>query len=227
MTRLVSLFAAFLGLVTLQTPAFALSYDASVFLSLSSPGGPFGTSLTFSPGATHIPVPVTYGSVSATSSAAASTPGQIQAATSGASFVFGEGYPIVISKATAVGLGSIRVNRDFAFFPLHIHEMWSVSGIGHHGNASIDLKVLLDGVLIHSRSASVAGEWPDVQRDLAEDVTTKLFLPLPLGVHGLVFTADAAGTIVTPEPASLILFGSTAAGLGWLARRRRKEPRVS
>src|SRR6185503_11078908 len=89
----------------------------------------------------------------ATRSASASPPGQLQAAASGGVFSV-EGYPTAASLATAVGVGSILVNRDFAFFPLLIHEAWSVSAVGHVSHASIDLKVLLDGVLIHSRSAS-------------------------------------------------------------------------
>lgn len=220
MARFVSLLAALLSLVTLQTPAFALSYDASVFLSISTPGGPFATTLTLAPGAIHFANPIVVGRASVTYSGSASTPGQIQVGTTGGGVGIAESLPLAFSRGTAVGLGSIEVARAFAFFPLHIHEMWSLSAIGGGTQASIDLKVFLDGVPIHSRSARVAGGWPDVEHALADDVTTKLFLPLSLGINNLVFTAEAAGLIVTPEPASLLLFGSTVAGLGWLARRR-------
>jgi hypothetical protein len=50
---------------------------------------------------------------------------------------------------------------------------------------------------------------------------------LETGTHSGFFELTASGSAVSnlepvPEPATLLLFGTTAAGLGYLARRRRK-----
>jgi PEP-CTERM motif len=217
-------------LLALVSPALAVSYDASVFLSISAGPNPrFGTSLTFFPGITVTPPPTTFGNGSATRSASASVPGQVSASASGSIFIcqeiFGCGeqpsFSIASSGASATGVGSLVVQPQFhqnnVNFPLVIREDWRLASDDSRAAATIRYTVLLDGELLRSANRTVAGGFTEVH------ATTPLTLNVAPGFHSVVFTAEASGLAAIPEPTTMLLFGSSLAAIGLAARRRRKH----
>ena len=207
-----------------------VTYEAMVAFTVSAAPGPlpFGASLTLFPGVAFTPPPFTTFNGTATNSASASVPGHVQAAAQGTGIVrteFGEqeAHSTSASSATAIGFGSLA-NTSFVptvNFPLLFHEDWRVSAVGP-AEAHIQFQVLLDGALIHSGSATAGQGHPG---STANSATVPLTVALEPGFHSLVFTAQADGLAATPEPATLLLVGTTAAGIGlagWRQRRRKQ-----
>lgn len=196
-------------------------YDATVSLTVSpGPSLPAGASLHLFPGVT-----ITSGNASAT--AAANVPGHLFAAAHGEVVGFGAGggpsFPR--SEAGAIGSGFL-ISTNHVQFPLVVHEDWSVSAFtccsGLYARADIRFRVLLDDITL--LSVHKLSEHP-VQFhggfDQSRQLTTPLTLNLSPGIHSLTFAAEAAG-IITPEPATILLFGSSLAGIGVAAWKRRR-----
>jgi hypothetical protein len=217
--------------------AQAVNYDASVFLSIAAGSNvPFGTSLTFFPGITVTPPPITHGHGFATRSATASVPGQVSASAAGGIFVCnfvpplncgGEQpiFSIASSGASATGVGSLVVSPVFyqsnVTFPIVIQEDWSISassvfGPDQRAEASIRYSVLFDGNVLRSTNQTITGGSAEAH------LTTPLSLSVAPGFHSVVFTAEASGLAAVPEPGTMLLVGTTAAGLGLAAWRRRR-----
>ena len=214
-------------------------YDASVSLEVSTWAlVPFMSSLTLLPGITLTPPPFGRGNGTASRSATANVPGQVKASASGVaigSVDCGLGEctvddTFVSSRATAIGLGSLSAINNVSF-PLAVHEKWSVSAFSNSlgAEANINFQILLDGAAVYSGAASATsgrfgqGTLPNFE---SNDETTRLRLALTPGPHSLIFTAEANGLAATPEPTTLLLFGTTAAGLAvarWKQRRRKHQ----
>jgi hypothetical protein len=105
-----------------------------------------------------------------------------------------------------------------------VHEDWSVSASDGRAEANINLTVLLNGVVVFNDAGSAGGA---TGVSLAsKDATVPLTIALEPGFNSLVFIAEADGLAATPEPATLILVGTTAAGLGlagWRQRRHKQQ----
>lgn len=209
------------------------SYQAGVFLSVSTAPGllPFGTSLTLFSGAAFTPPPFAKFNASATNSAIANVPGQLRVGASGAALGPPGGLgeqnteSFAASSATAIGFGSL-LNNVFGHppvaFPLVVHEDWRVAAEGS-GVANIRFQVLFDGTVIHEGAATADGLHPG----FANSASVPLTVTLDPGFHSLVFTAQADGLASTPEPATLLLVGTTAAGLGLARWRQHRRARRS
>ena len=221
-------------LLALVSPAHAINYDASVFLSVAAGSNvPFGTSLTLFPGITVTPPPLTLGHGFATRSATASVPGQVSASAAGGVFAcsglppfppqcLGEqpGISFASSGASATGVGSLVVSPQFhqnnVNFPIVIQEDWRVASDDPRAAANILYTVLFDGEVLRSANTTMAGNFTEVH------IQTPLTLSVAPGFHSVVFTAEASGLAV-PEPGTMLLFGTAAAGIGLAAWRRRRS----
>jgi hypothetical protein len=215
MIRVLPFLAALLGALTFQTLAFADAiYDASAFLSISSSS--FNVALF--PGIAFTPPPGHGANSVATNSASASTPGELRAAASG--YAGNAGFASSAASAVAFGTAGFFAG----VISLSVNEQWSVAASADpswRASATTGFLILLDGTVIesavHTLNANVGGPFSE-----AGNVTKLLSLPIGDGVHLLDFSVNAGGVAFTPEPTTLLLVSTTAAGLGYFARRRRK-----
>lgn len=231
------------GLMGICRPAAAVSiYDASVALHVSAGTPiPFRTSLTLLPGVTLTPPPFVRGAGDASGGATANVPGQVKASANGVAIGNACGpvgecegdNTVVNSRATAIGLGFLSATSNVSF-PLTIHETWNVAAVSSSigAKAGISFQVLVDNVVIYDGAAiaTAGGFAQGVPADFeSNDAISRLRVALTPGIHNLVFIAEANGLAETPEPATLLLVGTTAAGLGlarWRQRRRAEKSRL-
>lgn len=232
--RIALVFCAFIGTCWALVPsaqAIAI-YDASIFVSVSTgPNLPPGVSFELHPGATLTPPPFPPdpppGSVAmATRNAVANVPGQVFAT------VHGVGS-YANSSASAFGFGSLVNHQGVnVSFPILVTPHWSISVEyvccgADMAAATVRSRILLDDVEVVQTSdskATAGAPFPHSSVSLPNHVTTPLTLNLEPGSHGLTFTAEASG-LASPEPTTLVLMGTTAAGLGlarWRQQRRKR-----
>jgi hypothetical protein len=228
-------------LIALQTPALAVAiYDALAQVSVSAPGPlPPGTGITF-PFFTPIAVQSEMGNAAASASATQAPPGTFSAIVTGIASPGAPDNSRAFSSATGAGFVSVfNQNATSVLFPLTIAhhlsaltaEIPSSESGGATAQASFD--VFLGAVQrLADGSINLCGS-NDLEPILRpqcsiEDIgTTTVLLPLNPGSLGLNIFLSASGQAgspeVVPEPATLLLFGTTMAGLG-LARWRRRKP---
>ena len=211
-------------------PAWAIAiYDAFVDVTVSAPGPiPSGTGISLFTGSGFTPPVIEIGAAVAFNDASASTPGVVTANASGLA-VASSPFSLAASTGSATTTGSLlNENTAAVAFPLTVSHIAlvqaSTTGPDEVAFAHYSFNVLLDGgsllALADSCLAGAACSLPSVGSNL-------LSLNLTPGFHSLVITAEADGFALAseavPEPATLILVGTTMAGLGALARVRRRR----
>jgi hypothetical protein len=218
------------SVLTFQTPAFALGiYDVFMQASLSTSGPiPFGTSISFLPGiAFHNEV--FSGNAVATGAALVSPPGTATALVSG--FASGPGSSHAQSNAQAESQVSLfNANPTTVTFPLtfsHTRNLSLSSSNFEFTEVNARIAVILDNsdFLFSNFSDRIFASSFDSGSDTFS-------LALTPGSHSLLVFALADGSTSgsgfvspTPEPVTLLLFGTTAAGLGVVRwRKRRRSP---
>jgi PEP-CTERM motif-containing protein len=229
------------SLFTFQTPALAIGiYNASVQMSFVSEPIPPGTSISFSPGTTFTggsapgAQPVGGGNLQpalATSAALASTPGSATALVSGFAGP-GAGFRSS-SSAFVIADGSASLfnfNTTSVTFPLTVsftRNMSASIGPGDFAVSSTGLLLAVDAVALISDVTTCKPTC-----DITNSGSQTFLLGLTPGSHSLNFDVSAIGSAAsgsfapTPEPTTLLLFGTTAAGLGlarWRQRRRKQQ----
>jgi hypothetical protein len=221
-------------LTALQTPALALAiYDDLVQASLSPGSIPSGTSIFFSPGSTSSSQ-FSSGNALATGAASVSPPGSATALVTG--FASGPGSSFAESNYSATIQASlVNFNASTVTFPLTIshsrNSSTSTIPLGGQSNLFSDavFALIFDGNSVLA-NFSICSAPPDCNHfDSGSDT---FLLAVTPGSHSLQLSVDAFGQAdfsdpaspvsPTPEPASLMLLGSTMAGLGFAWRRRRQ-----
>jgi hypothetical protein len=228
-------------LTALQTPALAISiYNTFVQTSVSTPGLlPSGTSISFSPGSSSTFQSFS-GNALATAAASVSPPGSATALASG--FASGPGFSSAFSSSFATSKASI-VNQNAATvaFPLTFSHSRSAStstilgGQSEFVSSYAYFYVYLDSnLLLYNYSVPCSSFVSASGNCNSFDSGSNAFLVgLTPGSHSLELNVTATGSASssppfnpTPEPASLLLFGTTMAGLGlarWRQQRRKQE----
>jgi len=212
-------------LVTLQTPALAIGiYNNFVQVSFLPQAIPLGTSISFSAGAADGGQFFT-GNALATQAALAGPPGSATALVSG--FASGASS-VAISTAVADGFANVfNANSTTATFPLAISHTRNLNPFSDSPSevvstaATYSVAIDMVNVLLSNDSHCV------VTCDASG--TDFISFGLTPGSHLLHFTVSTSGRVepsddisATPEPASLLLLGTTMAGLGFAWRRRKQ-----
>jgi hypothetical protein len=227
-------------LIALPTPALAVAiYDVFVQASVSAPGPiPSGTSFSFVPGFTTIQQASFTGNALAT--AAAST--QIGSATALVTgFASAPGPSNAESVAQAMGqVNLVNLNATTVTFPLTFsHTRFQTASRFPLGNetesifTSAGIFANLDnenafGPSLFANFSDACSSFVPGNCNSFDSGSAAFLLGLTPGSHSLRIFVDARGGAAhsaaspspVPEPTSLLLFGTTAAGLG-LARWRK------
>lgn len=225
--RALSLCVVVASLFIFQTPALAIGiFSDSVSLSLASDGIPSGTSITFSPGSTS-----TSGSSvgnAVVSTFASSTPGLASASvfgSAGPSSGFSSAFASVFADGSATLFNS---NPTSVTFPLTLSNTQGLStsnGPSDSAFASGSYQVSLDNIITLASGFNACGF--AVSCSSFGSGSQTLFLGLSPGSHSLQFSVNASGfaesLAATPEPATLLLLGTTMVGLGLARRRQRRQ----
>jgi hypothetical protein len=219
-------------LIALQTPALAIAiYDAFTEISLSFGQVPSGTSISFLPGVTFIRPPIQIGNAIATSFASTSPSGTALASALGSAS--GPPNSSAASFASALSVTVLlNQNATFVNLPLTIsHTRFpQIASSDRREQTGSDnfFQATIDSILLSFfNGGSAAGGGGSVT--FTDSGSDSFLFPLSPGLHSLVLTAQAGGDASspipspTPEPVSLILFGTTMAGLGLAARWRRRR----
>jgi hypothetical protein len=226
-------------LTALQTPALAIGiYNTFVQTSVSTPGPlPSGTSISFLPGYTS-----TYqsfgGNALATAAASGSSPGSATALASG--FASGPGFSSAYSSSYATSQARIvNQNAVTVAFPLTFSHSRNAStstipsGQSEYVSAYAYFSVYLDSNFLFQNYSAPCSYSVSGNCNSFDSGSDAFLFGLTPGSHTLQLDVTAFGSAsssppfnATPEPASLLLFGTTMAGIGlarWRQRRRGKQ----
>jgi hypothetical protein len=229
-------------LTALQTPALAISfYDGFVQGSVTPGPLPSGTSFSFLSGSTS-PDQSFSGNALATAAASASPPGSATALVTG--FASGPGFSTASSLASATARANIvNQNATTVTFPLTFSHSRNVStstipagqsddsvGSSAYFFALLDFNTLLSNF---GGPCTFSGPFLGGNCNSFDSGSNTFLVGLTPGLHSVEFVVNASGFAIsapplnpTPEPASLLLIGTTMAGLGlarWRQRRRKQE----
>jgi hypothetical protein len=228
-------------LTALQTPALAVSiYNILVQTSISTPGPlPSGTSISFLPGSIF-PFEQFSGNAIAAATASVSPPGSATALVTG--FAGGPAPSSARSFAAAIAQANIvNQNASTVTFPLTFSHSRSVSlstiPSGDPGESSSSgsfasfFFVELDDTRLLSNFSDPC--FPGSNCNSFDSGSAAFLFGLTPGSHSLRVVAEADGFAnvspplnATPEPATLLLVGTTMAGIGlarWRQRRRKEQ----
>ncbi len=204
-------------------------YDAFIDVTLSAPGPiPSGTGISLFTGTTLTPPPVEVGTAVAFNTASAGPPGTVNANASGAAVAPPTSLASSLGSATTTA-ALLNQNSGVVAFPLNISHIGLVQASTTEPDESAfahwSFAVLFDGVFQPTLSlADTCSAPPDCSRSSVGSIPFSLHLPP--GFHSLSIPAQAVGfalaTEVVPEPTTLILVGTTMAGVG-LARTMRRR----
>jgi hypothetical protein len=210
------------------SPAGAIaSYDAFVDVTVSAPGPiPNGTGISLFTGSPMTPAVVEIGAAAAFNDASASTPGVVTGSASGFAVAPPTSFAASLGGATTSG-SLLNQNGAPVGFPLAIDHIAlaqaSTTGPDEQAFAHWSVNVLFDGVLLLSLSDSCSAGAACLHTSVASNPFT---LNLTPGFHSLSITAEADGfalaSEVVPEPMTLVLVGTTMAGLGLAGTMRRR-----
>jgi hypothetical protein len=227
-------------LTALQTPALAISfYDGFIQASVSTPGLPSGTSISFLPGFSSANELIRFGNALSTAAASTSPPGSATALVTG--FASGPGFSGTGSFATATAQANIvNQNTSTVTFPLTFSHSRSSStstipfgGQSEFVSTNASFFVFLDSHLLLSNFSAPCSSFVVGNCNSFDSGSNGFLFGLAPGSHSLEFSVNASGSATSspppnpvPEPATLLLFGTTAAGLGlarWRQRRRKQQ----
>lgn len=229
-------------LLALHTPVLAIAiYDALAQVSVSTPGPlPPGTGITFSSSLASTTSQFQVGTAAASASTSASPPGTVSAIVTGVASQGGPDNSIARSSASALGFVTLfNQNTTTVLFPLTISHLLSTftaeipssetGGATAQASFSVHFGPFLS--LSSGSSGLCAGnDFESLLRpqcSVDDSGSTTLLFGLSPGSRFLdieVFASGQAGSPeVVPEPTTLLLFGTTMAGLG-LAHWRRRTP---
>ena len=226
------------------TPALALAiYQVFVEASVSVPEPiPSGTSIVFLPGSFDFPVQFERGNAIATGSASVATPGTVSALVAGLASGPGDSQSnaILFARQTATLLNQ---NATTVTFPLTLSHQRTehTSSIPLGGQTELTgagalFSLSLDSVfLVNDSNLPCSGSQANCSS--FDSGSSSLFFSLTPGSHSLETAVVASGgasvsgaflppLAATPEPMTLLLFGTTAAGLGLVRWRRRGRERA-
>jgi hypothetical protein len=229
-------------LTALHAPAPAIPIYSGLFqTSVSAPHAPPGTSMFFLPGVTDV-FEFSRGSALSAASASVSPPGSATALVTG--FAGGPGVSSAESGASASILATlVNLNAATVPFPLDLSYTRSLTASrlplgGGVESTSADLTFqmfLVSGGSVRvpvATSLSCDNFSPDCS--IFSSGSEAFVLGLSPGEHLLQIFAHVSGSArssppvsPTPEPATLLLFGSTAAGLGLAHWRERRKQRAT
>ena len=211
------------------SPAWAIAiYDAFVDVTVSAPGPiPSGTGISLFTGTTLTPPVTEVGAAVAFNDASAAPPGVVTGNASGVAVAPPTSFAASLGSASTMG-SLLNENATPVGFPLAIDHIAlvqaSTTGPDELAFAHWSFSVLFDGVSLLSLSDSCSAGPVCSRTSVGPNPFT---LNLTPGFHSLAITAEADGfafaSEAVPEPMTLILVGSTMAGLGLARTMHRRD----